>query len=398
MEDLPLEPWLQTVWKAERAILDRRTCRLGAELGLAELLLSGVTTVMDMFWFPEATVAAAAALGMRVATGGIFFDYPGMDGGRSADRRAAEAFFAMTGRDEAVIAGVHAHGTYTVGPDHLVKTGAIARRHAGFFCTHAAEAAAEQATVVERYGRRVIEHLAALELLGPRTVLAHCVHLSEASGPCSPRPARTSSTTPCQPQAGLRFRAHRRAGGGRRQCHARHRWRHLRQRSRHVAGHAPRYHAAQGGAGRRRRAVDAPDPGHGDDRRRALGVEDRLGSIEVGKAADFLLLAIDRLHAVPLFDPITHRLFVQPLGCRNVFVARRQLVTDGRLVTADVAALVAAVRGLGPRIRLHRLSGLGDSPATRPQGCERSRAEILTMSCLYWRCIAAQIQSSCVTE
>ena len=41
VEDLPLEPWLQTVWKAERAILDRATCRLGARLGLAELLLGG---------------------------------------------------------------------------------------------------------------------------------------------------------------------------------------------------------------------------------------------------------------------------------------------------------------------------------------------------------------------
>ena len=79
---------------------------------------------------------------------------------------------------------------------------------------------------------------------------------------------------------------------------------------------------------------------------------DRLGSIEVGKAADFLLLAIDRLHAVPLFDPITHIVYSSNRSdVTDVFVAGRQLVTDGRLVTADVAALVAAVRGLGPRIR-----------------------------------------------
>ena len=355
VEDLPLEPWLQTVWKAERAILDRRTCRLGAELGLAELLLSGVTTVMDMFWFPEATVAAAAALGMRVATGGIFFDYPGMDG-RSADRRAAdaEAFFAMTGRDEAVIAGVHAHGTYPVGPDHLVEAGAIARRHAGFFCTHAAETAAEQATVVERYGRRVIEHLAALELLGPRTVLAHCVHLSEAERTLL---AATGTHVVHNPMSNLKLAsgfapiAELVAAGvnvtlgtdGAISGNDLDMWLAMRLA-------ATLHKAVRGDAGvLSTRQILAMATINGA---RALGVEDRLGSIEVGKAADFLLLAIDRLHAVPLFDPITHIVYSSNRSdVTDVFVAGRQLVTDGRLVTADVAALVAAVRGLGPRIR-----------------------------------------------
>ena len=54
--------------------------RLGATLGFAELALGGVTTVMDMFWHPRQTVAAARAVGLRVATGGIFFDGVGVDG------------------------------------------------------------------------------------------------------------------------------------------------------------------------------------------------------------------------------------------------------------------------------------------------------------------------------
>ena len=94
VEDLPLEPWLRKVWKAEAATLDPRTVRLGATLGLAELLLGGVTTVMDMFWHPRETVAAARDLGMRVSTGGIFFDGPGIDGLGPAGRMAqAGAFF-----------------------------------------------------------------------------------------------------------------------------------------------------------------------------------------------------------------------------------------------------------------------------------------------------------------
>src|SRR5690606_10987067 len=94
VEDLPLEPWLQTVWKAEGAILNADTSRLGSVLGFAELLLSGVTTVMDMFWYPGETVRAARTVGMRVATGGIFFDPPGVTGDNLDQRIAkAEAFF-----------------------------------------------------------------------------------------------------------------------------------------------------------------------------------------------------------------------------------------------------------------------------------------------------------------
>ena len=80
VEDLPLEPWLQTVWKAEGAILNRDTVRLGATLGLAELLLGGVTTVMDMFWHPRETVAAARALGCASRPAASSSTAAGVDG------------------------------------------------------------------------------------------------------------------------------------------------------------------------------------------------------------------------------------------------------------------------------------------------------------------------------
>jgi cytosine/adenosine deaminase-related metal-dependent hydrolase len=178
--EVPLEPWLQTVWKAEGAILNRETTYLGSVLGFAELLLSGVTTVMDMFWYPDETVRAARALGMRVSTGGIFFDPPGVTGhdiqGRIA---AAERFFEEFGDSEDVFPAILPHGTYTVSPENLRISKSLAERHGALFCTHAAETRAEQADVTNRYGRSVIRHLEHLGLLDARTVLAHCVHLDD---------------------------------------------------------------------------------------------------------------------------------------------------------------------------------------------------------------------------
>jgi 5-methylthioadenosine/S-adenosylhomocysteine deaminase len=310
---------------------------------------------MDMFWFPEETVDAAHALGLRVATGGIVFDYPGMDG-KLADVRAgeAEAFFDAVVGDDLVFPGVMAHGTYTVGPKLLETAGRIAARRSGFFCTHAAETADEQATVVERYGRRVIEHLDALGLLGPRTVLAHCVHLSDGERAAL---ARTGTHVVHNPMSNLKL----------------------------ASGFAPipelvaagvnvtlgtdgaisgndldmflamrlaaTLHKATSGdaAALPTHAVLAMTTRNGA---RALGAGDRIGSLEVGKVADFVALAVDRLHAAPLFDPITHIVYsANRSDVTDVFVGGRQVVSGGRILTTDIRRLIDAVRALVPAIR-----------------------------------------------
>lgn len=354
VENLPLESWLQTVWKAERTILDPETCRLGAELGLAELLLSGVTTVMDMFWFPEETVRAAKALGMRIATGGIFFDPPGMDG-HLADRRLADAtaFFDAAEDDPFVFPGCLPHGTYTVSPEHLTNAARLSRARGGFWCTHAAETLAEQATVTERYGRRVIGHLADLDLLGPDVVLAHCVHLDEveiellaASGthvvhnPMSNlKLASGFAPVPALLDAGVNVTL---GTDGAISGNDLDMWLAMRLAAtlhKATTGNAAAVTTGQALAMATRNGA------------RALKAEDRLGSIEVGKQADFILVDIDRLHAAPLFDPITHLVYSAGRGdVTDVFVAGRRVVEAGRLLTADVDALVSAAMALRPAI------------------------------------------------
>ena len=69
------------MWKAEAAILNPRTTHLGSVLGLAEMTLSGVTTVMDMFWHPLRDGQgrrAKSAFASRPAASS--FDPPGVTG------------------------------------------------------------------------------------------------------------------------------------------------------------------------------------------------------------------------------------------------------------------------------------------------------------------------------
>ncbi len=354
VENLPLEPWLQTVWKAERAILDPATCRLGAELGLAELLLSGVTTVMDMFWFPEETVRAAKALGMRVATGGIFFDPAGMDG-HLADRRLSDAtaFFDAAEEEPLVFPGCLPHGTYTVSPQHLQSAARLSRSRAGFWCTHAAETAAEQATIIERYGRRVIAHLAELDLLGPDVVLAHCVHLDAAEigllassgthvvhNPMSNlKLASGFAPVPELMEAGVNVTL---GTDGAISGNDLDMWLAIRLAAtlhKATTGNAAAVTTGEALAMATRNGA------------RALGAGDRLGSIEVGKEADLILVDIGRLHAAPLYDPVTHLVYSAGRGdVTDVFVAGRRVVEGGWLLNADIGALVAAAEALRPAI------------------------------------------------
>ena len=354
VEDLPLEPWLRQVWKAEGAILDRGTVRLGATLGFAEQLLGGVTTVMDMFWHPYETVAAARAVGLRVATGGIFFDGPGVDGKTMPERAAeAEAFFEDFSGAEDVLPGCFPHGAYTVGPDGLQAAWRTAAERGGLFSTHAAETRAEQEVVTARYGRSVIRHLDALGVLDARSVLAHCVWLDDEEIAIL---ARTGASVAHNPMSNLKLASgiarvpDMLAAGvrvtvgtdGAISGNDLDMWMALRLAA--TLHRGARLDATAVTTGQALRMVTL-------DGATALGAADRLGSLEVGKLADMILLDLRRPHAAPLFDPATHIVFsTAKSDVRHVFVGGRQVVRDGALTLIDAGEVIDAVTALAPRI------------------------------------------------
>jgi 5-methylthioadenosine/S-adenosylhomocysteine deaminase len=354
VEDLPLEPWLQAVWKAEAAILDRETVRLGATLGLAELLLGGVTTTLDMFWYPDETVAAARDLGVRVATGGIFFDGRGMDAVCGTTRLdEAAAFFDAFGEADDVIAGCLPHGAYTVGPEGLKAAKAAADARGGFFCTHAAETRAERIDIESRYGRSVVRHLDDLGVLDGRTLLAHCVWLDDEEIGIL---ARTGATVVHNPMSNLKLASgfarvpDMLAAGvrvtlgtdGAISGNDLDLWMALR-----LAATLHRATALDARAVSTAQALRMVTR----DAAAALGAADRLGSLEEGKLADMILIDLRRPHAVPLFDPATHAVFsTAKSDVRHVFVGGRQVVRDGALVLHDLDATLDRVTALAPRI------------------------------------------------
>ena len=355
VENLPLEEWLGRVWIAEKAILTPETTYLGSILGLAENLMSGSTTVMDMFWYPGETVKAAKDLGMRISTGGIFFDLPGI-GGRSHEDYISEAnnFYQKYSSDDSVIPAILPHGSYTVSPQNLSEAKSIADRHGMLFCTHAAETQAEQKDIKTRYDNSVIRHLDKHKLLGETSVLAHCVHLDEEEISLL---AQSKTNVVLNPMSNLKL------GSGIAPVKAMHKaginltigtdgaisgndldmWLAMRL----TCGLAK-------GVNMEADALTAKQVLHMAtiSGAKALGKSDTLGSLEIGKNADFILVDINNSHSIPLFDPITHLVFgAGRSDVTDVFVSGKHVVENKKISGLDIEKIHEEVRQLAPSIK-----------------------------------------------
>lgn len=77
----------------------------------------------------------------------------------------------------------------------------------------------------------------------------------------------------------------------------------------------------------------------------ALGWQDQIGSLEVGRKADLVAIDLDQPHLTPLYNPISHLVYaVKGSDVRHVWVNGRQVVQDRRVLTVDECEAGAAVR------------------------------------------------------
>ena len=175
-DDISLMEWLNDyIWPFE----SRQTpddAALGMTLGIVEMLLGGVTSFVDMYYFEDRCVEVAERLGIRAVLGCNYFDsnieevFPQVE-------RAVERAASGSGRVRIAVAP---HSPYTVSPENLVRGRELAERLDVGLMTHVAETRDEVRIVGERFGRTPVEHLDAVGLLGPRTIGAHCVHVTDS--------------------------------------------------------------------------------------------------------------------------------------------------------------------------------------------------------------------------
>ena len=348
-DDLDLERFLARLLPAEGAILDDDTVAAGTTLAIAECLLAGTTSALDMYFFPEAARAAADAAGFDLRGGPVFVELPGPDH-RPFDERLTWAADLLA-RTDADRRWVCPHSTYLLDEAQLAAIAALAQEHGARVHVHAAETAAELRLVHDRHGRTPVEVLHDTGLLGPATVLAHGVHLTDGDVQLIAAAGSTVTHCPASNQklaSGFARTPELLAAGvpvalgtdGAASANDLDLWLAMR-----LAAYPLAAREGVGTIGAADVVAMATTGGA-----HALGAPE-LGSIEVGTRADLVVLDPSSPSLTPAFGPLSTVAYAASRAdVRWVVAGARVVVADRRLTTVDVDAAIAAVRELGPRI------------------------------------------------
>ena len=367
--------WLRELYPTWAAI-DADWERTAAEVGLAELALSGCSTTTDHHYvFPagvigllEAEIDVAAQLGIRFQPCRGSMDLGQSRGGLPPDSVVEDIDTVLDATDRAIQRfhdpapgsmlriAVGPCSPFSVSPELMRESAALARKRQVRLHTHIAETLDEEAYCLKTFNRRPLELLEDFGFLGPDVWLAHCVHLSSAD---IHRMAESRTGVAWCPTSNMRlgsgFAPAREmidagvsvgiavdgsASNDSGNLLAEVRQALLTTRARKGAASMTAREAlrvaTRGGAA-------------------CLGRDD-IGSIEVGKRADIALFAVDDLaHRGAEADPVAALVFCDPGPVRHLFVEGKAVVRDGQLVNPANARL-------NPPPPLWRRVGVGGSP------------------------------------
>ncbi len=171
-EDMELMEWLTSyIWRFE-ALQSDDDIEAGARLGVAEMLLSGCTSFVDMYWSESVVARVVEQLGGRallteaVLDGRVELFVEGMDRLREVCRGSRR-----------VRCGVGPHAPYTCSPETLESVREYAERYDLPITIHLSETKEERSIIEERYGVSPVEYIDKSGLLTDRTIVAHAVYL-----------------------------------------------------------------------------------------------------------------------------------------------------------------------------------------------------------------------------
>jgi 5-methylthioadenosine/S-adenosylhomocysteine deaminase len=180
-EGLPVWDWLQQYIDPMHRVVSPEDAEIASRLCYAESLLAGTTTIVDMWRHMEGSARAASELGIRAVLVPYVAEHPDHDYFETLDANEALIEKWHGGADGRVQVWVGMEHMFYATPPAWRRAIEISRRHGTGFHTHSNESRFDVEETLRRHNLRPIEALESFGLLdAPRTLLAHCVWLSEA--------------------------------------------------------------------------------------------------------------------------------------------------------------------------------------------------------------------------
>jgi 5-methylthioadenosine/S-adenosylhomocysteine deaminase len=359
-DDLPLARWLaERIWPLERALVNERFVYDGTRHAAAEMLRAGITCCNDMYFYPEEAARAFIDLGMRCVVGIIALEFPSSYATDADDylRKGLRTRDAL--REEPLVSFTLApHAPYTVADATLSRIAMLAEELDLPVHTHLHETDAEIAESVQQHGTRPLARLDRLGLVTERLLAVHAVHLqpdeiallAQRGASVAHCPASNlklaSGVAPVaallRQGVGVAFGTDGAASNNRLDLFEEMRLAALLAKGASLDASAlPAWQALE--------CATIASAG-------ALGLQDRIGSIEVGKEADLIAIDLSELETQPCFDVISQLVYCagREHVC-SVWVAGSRVVADRRLVRGaheiDVGSIAAAGASWQARIQ-----------------------------------------------
>ncbi len=355
-DDLPLETWLtKYIWPAEAKFITAATVRTGTNLALAEMIRSGTTTFSDMYFFADTTAEAAKKAGVRALVGEAVIDFPTPDSAGPQESLAIVEKLALKWRaDPLITIAVAPHAPYTCSPETLASAKKLADRLNLPLHIHVAETRKEVDDITARYGATPFEHLDRLGFFGGTVIAAHAVYptpreialmATKGIGVAHNPESNMKLASGAAPVSEL-LKAGVAVGLGTDGAASNNNLNMFEEMS--AAARLQKVVRLDPTLMSARETVQAATSGGA----RVLGLGAAIGSLEPGKRADLIVIALNRPHLVPLYNVYSHLVYaVNAADVETVVVDGRTIMADGRLLTLNEDAVLQEAAALALKIR-----------------------------------------------
>ncbi len=353
-DDLELSGFLETLFRVD-AHRTEEDVEAGARAGIAEMLLGGTTSFLDLYYFEDAVARATEALGARG-----FLGWAVLDADKTTQKGVpldnARGFLERWADHPRVQPLVAPQGVYVCSQETWLGARALAERHRALLHYHLSETRREVHEHEARTGRRPAAWLEEIGFLGPGQVAAHAVWLTGAEIEALARHRVGIAHCPSSnlklasggvaPIVELR-EAGATVGLGTDSVASNNGLSMLREM--HLAGLLHKHQRWDASVLPAQQLLDLATI----DGARLLGRDRELGSIEVGKLADFSLVRLDHPTAVPARPEaiVSHLAYaLADEAVDSVFVDGRPVVRGRALVTADWASIREGAEAAAARL------------------------------------------------
>ena len=355
-DDLPLMEWLtKHIFPAEARFVNKKMVYDGATLAMAEMILSGTTTFCDGYFFEDTITEAVSTAGMRAVVSQGFADFATPDNPRFEKMMATAERFVTRWQSHApmITPAYFCHSPYTCSPETLVNVKKAAREAGILYLIHLLENKDEIDTILNCYGKKPVQHLLDLGVLDDQTVAVHCNWLTDEdmtifagqgvrvshNPESSMKLAAGVAPVPEMLKRGIKV------GLGTDGCASNNDLDMFREMDTAAKIHKvtsldPTVMSAQ-------TVLQMATIGGAN----VLGLDKLIGSIEIGKQADIILLDMNQPHLTPLYNCYSQLVYAaRGADVKTSIINGKIVMKDRQLRTIDIPKAMENVRRIAANI------------------------------------------------